>query len=289
MKNNSKKKNLRNKSIIEVKPSIGKNSLSTKDNSLAIYYKYYLAIFFLLALLFFVFFFLPKIISNDNDSAEKVPSNSILKDSLVDESEEFYTEEEIIRLRSFAEKLLSDIIGQQSKISILSPDIWANDKWLIYLDLISFGDDAFLSDNFQDAINSYERAIALGEELLENASKIVQTSISYGNNALDVGDHLAARNQFEVVLKIEENNSIALDGLARAKNLPEVLEIIEQAREKELSEEYVASSELYRQAIEIDPEWQQAKDELNLVLEIIEKNTFDNLISNGYSSKNRGF
>jgi|TARA_B100001250_G_C19815100_1_gene797865 hypothetical protein len=284
LKNNSKKKNLRNKSIIEVKPSIGKNSLSTKDNSLAIHYKYYLAIFFLLALLLFVFFFLPNIISNDNSSTEVAPSKSILEDSLVDESEEFYTEEEVINLRSFAEKLLSDIIGQHSRISILSPDVWANDEWLIYLDLISFGDDAFLSDNFQDAIKSYERAIVLGEELLETASRIVQASISYGNNALNVGDHLAARNQFEVVLKIEKNNSIALDGLARAENLPEVLEIVEQAREKELNEEYVASSELYRQAIEIDSEWQQAKDELDLVLDTIEKNTFDNLISNGYSS-----
>ena len=290
MKNKSEKKNLRNKSIIEVKPSISKNNTSIDENITNKKNNYNLFLFAcLIGLLLFVFFFLPSFVSQENFVEETSSDQSELYIGPIESSEyDNISQEEISALRSTSEDLLSEILTQQSQINNLSPNIWANDKWLVYLDQINFGDDAFLSESFKDSIRFYQDAIFLGKELLDISTSIVEVSNDYGNRALATGDYLAAIDQFNLVLQIEKDNAIAIEGLGRAENLPEVINIMSEARSKQLSQEYELSIKLYSQVLEIDPKWQDAKNELNLVIAIVEKNSFDNFLSNAYTSLGAG-
>jgi tetratricopeptide (TPR) repeat protein len=194
------------------------------------------------------------------------------------------TEEELADLRSQTERLLSQLLRQQTRVLDRAPAEWAGDDWSRYQSLSRAGDDAYLADAYWDAVPAYREALELGERVLASAEARIESALGAGRNALAEGDHVTATREFQTVLIIDRDNRSARDGLARAQQLPDLLAAIARAEALRDEGRLAPAAEAYREALRIDPAWAPARTALADVSARIERARFEGLMSQGYAA-----
>jgi tetratricopeptide (TPR) repeat protein len=192
--------------------------------------------------------------------------------------------EELARLRDEAERLLAMLLPQQGRLEDLSAESWGGEAWVDYEAAARDGDDAYLANEFQNAVPAYQRALDIGEGLLGRAGDIVSSALDAGQNALVAGNAIVAQQQFSLVLGVEPDNATAAAALARAEKLPDVLALVQQAETLAREGELDDSAARYREALEMDPEWHPARQALAEVERRIQDRRFESLMSRGYAA-----
>ncbi len=195
-----------------------------------------------------------------------------------------FTAEELAAQRERAEELLAELLAQQARLDGLAVAAWGEDAWEEYQQLSRAGDDAYLADAFQNAVPAYVRALEIGEQLLGRSAEIIAAALGAGNAALDVGHAGVAREQFELVLGIEADNTTAQAGLERAESLPEVLVLVQQGTELERQGELGEAAQAFREALGLDPLWAPARSALAAVTARIANLRFETLMSQGLAA-----
>lgn len=192
--------------------------------------------------------------------------------------------EELAALRVQAETLLAELLPQQARLGELSAASWGEEMWIEYEASARTGDDAYLANDFRNAVPAYARALEVGEVLLERSVNIIDAAVQAGYAALDAGNAVLAAEQFRIVLEIEPQNSRALRGIERAERLPEVLRLTRQGEIFERDGELEDAATALRDALAIDPEWLPARTALANVESRIRNRGFDEQMSQGFSA-----
>jgi tetratricopeptide (TPR) repeat protein len=192
--------------------------------------------------------------------------------------------EQIAALKAQAESLLAALLPQQQKLTAQHPDGWGGEQWKRYSELGRNGDDAYLANSFQDAIQAYTEAAALGEQLLKLSAEIEKSALAAGRDAYAAGNAELATKQFDVVLGINPDNAAAKAGLAAAKKLPQVLELVRNGDAARTAGRLKEAAEDYRGALAIDPSWPAARNALDDVIQSIKSNEFADLMSAGQNA-----
>ena len=166
--------------------------------------------------------------------------------------------EETERLRAQAESLLAGLLTQQKRLSAQNIESWGGDSWHRYDSLQRAGEDAFLAKNFRAAVDNYQDASALGDELLARAVQTVDGALA--------------------------TNAAAKAGRARAERLPEVLVLVGRADEQRANGDPTHAIASYREALAIDSGWEPARTAIAEITKNIKDNEFEQHMSAGASA-----
>lgn len=167
--------------------------------------------------------------------------------------------EEEARLRTVAERLLADLLSQESRLNAQGVASWGGDDWQRYETLLRTGADAVLAGDPQRAVDDYTVANQIGVALLDRGQQTVEGALAAGSAAFAAGNPTLAIQQYDLVLGIDPDNATALAGRERASRLPQVLEIVQRGDEARARGELQAALAAYREALALDPGWEPAR------------------------------
>src|SRR5690606_13512999 len=225
----------------------------------------------------FVFFALPRWVAPETPEPAAPPAPAANEAPPKPE----LSEEELRALRERAESLLADLLTQQQRLTARSASSWAGEDWSRYEALARRGDDAYLAEDLEGAIDAYSGALGLGNEMLARADSIAQAALAAGRRAIEAGNARLAIEQFDLVLAIEPEHAEARAGRERAEKLPEVLDLVRRAGDLVSQGRYDEAAKAYRAALEIDGEWPAAKRGLEDVERRIADARYEALMSRG--------
>jgi hypothetical protein len=229
-----------------------------------------------------VVFILPSWV--DDQQPEVAVVEAPVEAVVIELQEPVLTAEELETLRTEAEALLAELLTQQARLAELSAVEWGELQWEAYEEQSRDGDDAYLADAFQDAVRAYASALETGAVLLARGEEIVAAALRAADTALGVGNARLAGEQFQLVLGIEVDNARAQAGVRRAENLPEVLVRMRQGEAFDRDGNLEDAAQAYRDALDLDPEWQLARSALSDVNARIASRRFDRLVSSGFGA-----
>lgn len=230
-----------------------------------------------------VIFLLPGWVADQEEQQAAEPSEPV--EVLPEVSPEpVLSPEELEQLREEAEALLADLLPQQARLAELSAESWGEETWAEYEESARTGDDAYLANDFQDAVPAYTRALEVGEILLARSVSIIDSALQAGSAALDAGNATLASEQYGIVLAIEPDNAAARRGFERAARLPDVLRAMRDGEVLERDGELEDAAAAFREALAIDSEWAPARSALANVEARLQNLGFDSLMSQGFSA-----
>ncbi|HEY5645726.1 MAG TPA: hypothetical protein VIS76_07290, partial [Pseudomonadales bacterium] len=119
--------------------------------------------------------------------------------------------------------------------------------------LATTGDEQFVAEAFERSLESYRAASDALARLIETGRALLDDALERGQLALDQRDQAAALAAFQQVLSIDPDNEPAQRGLVRANQLPEVVDLMREAKNHELAGDFRAALKTYERVAAIDP------------------------------------
>ncbi len=141
---------------------------------------------------------------------------------------------------------------------------------------------------YDTAVAALERADANLLELERLAGTRLREALAAGAAALDAGDSLEAKAQFELALLIEPASSAGRRGLERAGSLDEVRGLVAEARALERDGRGDAAAERYRQALRLDADTSDAREGLARLTAAASAEAFSRAVAEGLGALQRG-
>jgi len=150
--------------------------------------------------------------------------------------------------------------------------------------LATRGDEQFLAEAFEDSLASYRAASDALASLIATGEQLLADALAGGNKALDERDQRAALADFQQALTIDPDNEAARTGLARANLLPEVIDLMREAKNHELAGDYRAALETYQQVETLDPQTHGLAVAMASARGGVGEMRFRELLSNGFKA-----
>jgi len=188
------------------------------------------------------------------------------------------------RARFEAESTLGELLSALEVLEGRGIALWASREQLSARDLYAKGDAAYLEKDFAYSEELYLGALTVLEPLYERIEPTFNEAYAGAVAAFEAGDRLEALRLFELAVAITSSHPGAKAGYERARNLETVLRLVDQGLEFEEDLDLDAAEKSFRQAIELDSQWQAAHDGLQRVAETRTKMRFDARMSEGFES-----
>ncbi len=118
--------------------------------------------------------------------------------------------------------------------------------------LATEGDEQFVAEAFEASLASYKAASDTLAVLITTGTGILTEALANGQQALDDRDQPLALANFEQALTIDPENTEAQAGVARANLLPEIINLMREAKNHELAGDYRAALATYEQVQALD-------------------------------------
>ncbi len=118
--------------------------------------------------------------------------------------------------------------------------------------LATEGDEQFVAEAFEASLASYKTASDTLASLITTGTNILAEALARGSKALDARDQALATASFDQALTIDPENAEAKAGLARADLLPEVIDLLREAKNHELAGDFRAALETYESVQALD-------------------------------------
>lgn len=232
-----------------------------------------------------VVIFLPGLTAKKSDQAQvasKTEPN--LSDTLVNEDFALKVME--------AKELLQEILKLQARLENEGVKVWGAELLVTSYNqaLASLAEaDTYLNDQlFDQALKSYHETIKKLKQLDASRPERLRLALHAGDEAFAKLDSELAKNHYEIALAADSANSDAQIGLQRAKNLPQVLDYIEQGQFYEGQGDVDLAKQMYNKAVLLDKDFQLAQDHLNNIDELISARDFRRSMSDAISALNKG-
>lgn len=275
-------------SVQERKLSVNKKK---PNNSIAVPILWIIFIF-LIACGFSVFYFLPEVVEEIEESkpdVTKTKSPTADKPKISEpevQIEPSLSPEELLKLKSEAERLLVLIIKKQEALQEKGVEKWAKNSFLEAVNLGTKGDEFYRKQQFDNAITTYKDTILLLDQIEKQAMDTLEKHLEEGELALVQGEQDVAIYNFDIAKAIDEKNIQAINGLKRAQTISELYKLLEKGGNLEAAGRLESAKQTYEQAYSLDPLSTEAKSAVERVAAHINEQKFTRLISLGYTSLN---
>ena len=192
------------------------------------------------------------------------------------------------RARFNAEATLGELLSGLEVLENRGVHLWAPREHAQARDLYKKGDEAYLERDFEYADELYLGALTVIDPLFVRIEPVFDAALAAGKAAFEAGDRMEAIQQFELAVAVTPTNPEAIEGYARARNQEAVLGLVEQGIEYEEDLDLDAADRSFRQAIELDPLWQPARDGIERVRLTRIDIEFDSRMSEGFDALANG-
>jgi len=188
------------------------------------------------------------------------------------------------RARFGAETTLGELLSGLEVLEGRGVEMWAPAEHRKARELYQKGDAAYLAKDFAYADELYLGALTVLEPLYERIEPTFQEAYAGAIAAFENGDRLEALRLYELAVAVTPTHQGALAGYERAKNLESVLRLVDQGMDYEEDLDLDAAQSSYQRALDLDPEWQAAKDGIERVQVTRTKLEFDTRMSEGFAA-----
>jgi serine/threonine protein kinase len=183
-----------------------------------------------------------------------------------------------------AESTLGELLSALEVLEGRGIALWASREQLAARDLYAKGDEAYLEKDFAYAEELYLGALTVLEPLYEKIEPTFEKAYAGAIAAFEAGDRLEALRLYELSVAITPTHSGAKAGYERARNLEAVLRLVDQGLEFEEDLDLDAAESSFKQAVELDNQWQAAHDGLQRVEKTRIKLAFDTRMTEGFEA-----
>jgi tetratricopeptide (TPR) repeat protein len=196
--------------------------------------------------------------------------------------------DERVEARQETEAVLGQLLAAKETLEGRAVQRWAGARFEQAVAAYEAGDEAYLARDYATATTRYKEAIELFEPLLDEVDGVFDSTLEEAEAALADADAALALERFDLAVAISPGSARAQDGYERARNLDEVLALVEAGLAYEDNLELDAASESFRRAMELDDEWQPARDGYERVQGTRQQMDFDSRMSEGLAALAEG-
>lgn len=190
--------------------------------------------------------------------------------------------------RAETEIVLGELLSKMDTLERRAVQRWGGLRFKQAQAAYAEGDTAYLARDYAIAKTKYREAIEKLEPLIVEVDQIFATTFAAAQAALDAADAAEAIRHFELAVAISPSHAAAQTGYGRAKNLDTVLSLIDKGLAFEKNLELDAARHSFAEAVDIDPEWQPAREGLDRVLATIRQMEFDQRMTEGLLALSEG-
>ncbi|MFQ5644941.1 MAG: tetratricopeptide repeat protein [Thiogranum sp.] len=169
--------------------------------------------------------------------------------------------------RTAAEQGLQQFLRLQARLEPGNAAIWGAPAWDEAAALAASGDRLFGARRFIEAARAYADALHRLEQLEGRKQQIFDQALEAGQSALEADDPDVAQQHLELALAVEPGHDIASRSLARAQARRSVLQHMAAGAVAENAGDLEAAGADYAAALQLDSEYQPARDTLERVSE----------------------
>lgn len=155
--------------------------------------------------------------------------------------------------RTQAQEELARFVELQLKLeSEMTVGAWGAVEYDAAKDLAAAGDEAFVKEAFEASLQQYQAASEALALLIERGRALLEESLADGESALAARDQQAANEAFALAAAIAPDDPRVGAGMTRASALPAVGDMMREARNLELAEQWQAALDLYQEVAKLD-------------------------------------
>ena len=183
-----------------------------------------------------------------------------------------------------ADEALGDLLSRLERLKYRGIERWGGQPYLDALDVYAEGDEAYLNRNYPTAGERYARATDMLDPFFDRIDAEFDKAMQSAKAAFDRADFVDAIRLYDLATAITPGNADAERGLARARNLEAVLDLMVQGQQflDELALE--AARIAFEKALELDPLWEPAQEALESVRARITQGSFESRMTEGFSA-----
>ncbi len=167
--------------------------------------------------------------------------------------------------RTTAERTLQQFLQLQARLELGNAAVWGEPVWSEVADLVVSGDRMFGERRFADAAGAYADALYRLGQLDGRQESIFSEALQAGQSALEDNDPDTARVQIELALTVKPGHELATRSLARAQARSSVLQRMAAGEAAESTGDLDAAVAEYAGALQLDSDYQPARDSLQRV------------------------
>jgi tetratricopeptide (TPR) repeat protein len=199
-----------------------------------------------------------------------------------------FEEAQRARQRKEAQDVLAEVLEIQTELEAQEVSTWAGEAYDAALEQGSIGDEYYRTQDFISATASYSNARDALQGLLDSRPDVLTRTLAQARQALAAGDSAGAEDQFSLALLLAPDNEAAQAGLDRARTLDEVLALFDEAESLREDGELEQARETYREIVNLDGQYQPARERIDQVSAEILAAQFNRVMSSGYTLLEQG-
>lgn len=242
-----------------------------------------LAFSVLLAVLLATVFWLPQRSSVPGAAVPTAPDGDLDQPAAA-QPERAAPREEPAAVRDQAEAVLGRLVTLQSRLTPLRPEDWAAEDWRAAQALGEQGDDLLLARRYGEAGEVFGQALELLEAVESRIPALYDEAMSAGAAALRNEDQASAIEAYGLAVQLRPDDAQAQASLARARQLDEVLSLMTEGRRAQDRGELAAARNAFSAALDIDAQWQPAREALARIDRQQADQAFSAVLSRGYAA-----
>ena len=263
-------------------PVPGRNGLSSRQTGLG------LALFVIAAI---VIFFLPdwippKPLPSDQSATTVTSSREAAVPGTsgggVQQAVAPWSQAQQARLRQDSQEILAQMLEKHEALQQHGVQQWAGEEYRQAMQLADSGDGAYRSQDFQQAVDWYQQALAAFQHLLDRVNPLYEEMMQKGAAALAAHRTEEALRAFGLALDIRPADTLATKGLSRASTLDEVMRLITAGNKYRTRNELAKARQSYQQALALDSEASVAQRKLAETNQRIGEENFNAVMSEAY-------
>lgn len=191
------------------------------------------------------------------------------------------------RLRQETQSILSKMLDAQKLLADKGVELWAGEEYAKAMQYAGAGDEKYNARDFAGSRIEYERGLEIFEKLVTEIDLVFEATMEKGERALSEGNAEIAREAFDLALAIDEIDRAAGAGRARADTIEQVFSLKQQADDLLENEELNDAKKVFQQALDIDSEFEPAREGISKVNERILEKEFNQHMSDGFSAMDK--
>ena len=170
--------------------------------------------------------------------------------------------QQLAELKRQVDELRPVVAGRLAGLEKRSAGSWAGAQFARGKQRFAAADAAAAGREFGVALSRLREADADLKAVEQRVDATLRAALAAGFAAVEAGDSVAARRQFDVALAIDASNGGAKRGLRRLDTLDEVRRLLAEAAEQERAGQAAAAAATYRKALSLDPDTVAARSAL---------------------------
>lgn len=186
--------------------------------------------------------------------------------------------------RERAQDQLAEFVELQMKLEeSMQVGEWGNDRFDEAKTLAAAGDEAFVEERYQAAMDRYQQATDTLAALIEDGEALLEQALEDGAAALAARDRDRAEEAFALAATIAPDDPRVADGQARAGKLPRINELMRRGRNQELARDWAGAESTYAEVRDLEADTRGLEAAMDRVAEGRRQQRLQELLSEGFA------